>query len=78
MGERVTQEAWAEQVQRADNAELREASAYIGIAQVLKEHDDCLCRHARRILTNALKARELHPLWRELVSTPRASRGEGG
>lgn len=63
---KVTDEAWAEQVQRGDNAEMREASAYIGITQVLREHDACLCRHCKRILGNVLKAREMHPLWREL------------
>lgn len=55
---KVTDEAWAAQVERADNAEMREEAAYVGLRQVLREHDECICRHTRRILNSLLPVTE--------------------
>lgn len=51
---RVSAEAWAAQVERADRAQLAADSLRSSIRLVLAEHDSCVCRHTRRILSGAL------------------------
>lgn len=46
----MTEQAWADQVERADRAEQTRDNMLTAIRLVLREHDSCICRHTRRIL----------------------------
>lgn len=73
---RVTDEVWAAQVKRADDAELALAKALAAIELVLREHDDCLCRHARRILGPQIGLAEVTQ-YRVTSGTRRTDPGSG-
>lgn len=53
-----TSDDCAYQVERADVAETHRAMLRHAADLILRQHDDCVCRHARRVLRYAIEQTE--------------------